>query len=307
MADFVAENRSWASSVGILKRGLREGAKTLLQARYELGDPLSLDVVSAFRHRREFGRVPIDARWTTAAAILQAADTSCYAAKENGRNRVQTWNDSDLAMRERHGEMQWSARIENALDNDGFVLYAQRIEALRRPPGGMRVEVLLRMVDGDGALVPPGVFFSAAERLGLASRIVVHDPGPSTRCCAWSRSPRRTKAARGLMIDAAVVSRLRARVVHPGVGPSSREASYGNCNDLYGTALAESARGLGVAADLQRRQHPTPRGMRCRRRRAAVDLSGADRSRAGRVGTRHDGRQRQFPGGAQLFPRSQPV
>jgi diguanylate cyclase (GGDEF)-like protein/PAS domain S-box-containing protein len=139
-----------------------------------------------FRIGVSIGLVPIDDRWTTPAAILQAADTSCYAAKENGRNRVQIWNDSDLALRERHGELQWTARIENALDHDGFVLYAQRIEAMRRPTGGVRAEVLLRMAAGDGTLVPPGVFFPAAERFGLASRI---DRWVLSKAIAWLGGP----------------------------------------------------------------------------------------------------------------------
>ena len=84
--------------------------------------------------------MPVDDRWTTAAAIMQAADASCYAAKEGGRNRVHLWFDTDTAIRVRAGEMQWAMRIEQALDQNQFVLYAQRIEELGqevpRHPGG---------------------------------------------------------------------------------------------------------------------------------------------------------------------------
>ena len=127
-----------------------------------------------FRIGASIGLVPITGRWPSAAAILQAADTSCYAAKEQGRNRVHTWFDTDLAMLARHGEMQWTERIELALDEDRFVLYAQRIEALHLPPAGrpgLHAEVLLRLVEPGGALVLPGVFLPAAERFNLATRI----------------------------------------------------------------------------------------------------------------------------------------
>ena len=88
-----------------------------------------------FRIGMSIGLVPVDRRWQTTAAIQQAADTSCYAAKEAGRNRVHTWFDTDVAMRERQYEMQWTTRIEHALDEDGFVLYAQRLTPLKgRPP-----------------------------------------------------------------------------------------------------------------------------------------------------------------------------
>jgi len=124
-----------------------------------------------FRIGASIGLVPVDSRWTTTVAVIQAADISCYAAKEAGRNRVHAWFDTDLAMRARHGEMQWAARLEQALDDNRFVLYAQRIEALDDQHHGLHAEVLLRMIDGDGSVVPPGAFLPAAERFHFASRI----------------------------------------------------------------------------------------------------------------------------------------
>ncbi|MBC7666563.1 MAG: PAS domain-containing protein [Caulobacter sp.] len=127
-----------------------------------------------FRIGMSIGLVPLDRRWQTAAALQQAADTACYAAKEAGRNRVHTWFDTDLAMRERQFETQWVTRIESAIDDDGFVLYAQRLTPLKhRPdaPGGVYAEVLLRMGQDGGPLVAPGAFLPAAERFHLASRI----------------------------------------------------------------------------------------------------------------------------------------
>ena len=124
-----------------------------------------------FRTGASIGLVPIDSRWSTPLAIIQAADTSCYAAKEAGRNRVHVWSDTDEAMQARHGEMQWAARIEQALDENRFVLFAQRIVPLNGVPSGLYAEVLLRMVDGDGSLVQPSAFLPAAERFHFASRI----------------------------------------------------------------------------------------------------------------------------------------
>jgi diguanylate cyclase (GGDEF)-like protein/PAS domain S-box-containing protein len=124
-----------------------------------------------FRIGASIGLVPVDRSWPTTAAILQAADTSCYAAKEAGRNRVHTWFDTDQEMRNRHGEMQWATRIEQALDEDRFMLFAQRIAALNGENGGLHAEVLLRMRDHDGSPVLPGAFLPAAERFHLASRI----------------------------------------------------------------------------------------------------------------------------------------
>lgn len=124
-----------------------------------------------FRIGTSIGLVPVDNRWPNTVAILQAADKSCYAAKDAGRNRVHIWSDSDLAMRVRHGEIQWTTRIEQALDEDRFVLFAQRIEPLKDTGRGIHAEVLLRLIDADGSVVPPGAFMPAAERYNLASRI----------------------------------------------------------------------------------------------------------------------------------------
>ena len=124
-----------------------------------------------FRIGTSIGLVPVDKRWATTVAIQQAADASCYAAKEAGRNRVHAWFDTDSAMHERQFEMQWTARIEKALDEDGFALYAQRIAPLHGNAAGLHAEVLLRMTQADGAVVQPGAFLPAAERFHLVSRI----------------------------------------------------------------------------------------------------------------------------------------
>lgn len=124
-----------------------------------------------FRIGTSIGLVPVDKRWANTAAAMQAADTSCYAAKEAGRNRVHAWFDTDKAMRARHGEMQWASRLEQALDENKFVLYAQRIEPLSHGSTGLHAEVLIRLLDSDGSLIPPSAFLPAAERFHMATRI----------------------------------------------------------------------------------------------------------------------------------------
>lgn len=124
-----------------------------------------------FRIGASIGLVPVDDRWTGTSAILQAADTSCYAAKEAGRNRVHVWFDTDQAMRLRQGEMRWATRIEQALDDNRFVLFWQRIEPLNASARGVHAEVLLRLGQPDGTLIAPGAFLPSAERFHLASRI----------------------------------------------------------------------------------------------------------------------------------------
>jgi len=128
-----------------------------------------------FRVGASIGLVPIHPAWADIEAIQQAADRCCYAAKEAGRNRVHLWFDSDIAMQDRRSQMQWTSRIEQALDTDGFCLFAQRVASQKPSPTGtspgIRAEVLLRMKNDDGSLTQPGLFLPAAERFHLASRI----------------------------------------------------------------------------------------------------------------------------------------
>ncbi|MGY6215319.1 EAL domain-containing protein [Methylolobus aquaticus] len=109
------------------------------------------------------GLVSIDPKTDTVASVFQAADTACYAAKEQGRNRVQVFSQDDCALVQRHGEMLWVPRIQEALSNDRFVLYYQPIVPLS---GGLERhgEILLRMRDRDGKLVMPSAFIPSAER-----------------------------------------------------------------------------------------------------------------------------------------------
>jgi diguanylate cyclase (GGDEF)-like protein len=124
-----------------------------------------------FRIGTSIGLVPLDDRWPNTASVMQAADAACYAAKEAGRNRVHAWFDADLHLRLRHGEMQWVTRLEQALDENRFELFAQRIRPIRAPGQGLHCEVLLRLREPDGQLVPPGAFLPAAERFHMAPRI----------------------------------------------------------------------------------------------------------------------------------------
>jgi diguanylate cyclase (GGDEF)-like protein/PAS domain S-box-containing protein len=124
-----------------------------------------------FRVNASIGLVPVDGRWATTAAVQQAADSSCYAAKEAGRNRVHAWSESDASMQVRKGEIHWATRLEAALDGNEFTLYFQRIQSLNEATRGLHAEILLRLGTEGGSLTLPGVFMPAAERFNLASRI----------------------------------------------------------------------------------------------------------------------------------------
>ncbi len=105
------------------------------------------------------------------AGVLRRADAACYAAKEQGRNRVHVYHDDDAEMARMHSEMRWVARINHALEADAFELYYQAVHAAgTQRSGAPYYEFLLRMREGE-SLVAPGNFLPAAERYGLATRV----------------------------------------------------------------------------------------------------------------------------------------
>jgi EAL domain-containing protein (putative c-di-GMP-specific phosphodiesterase class I) len=68
--------------------------------------------------------------------------------------------------------MQWVARIQDALAQDGFRLRYQPILPLTESgETGRHYEILLCMEDDDGLLIPPGIFLPAAERYDLMPAI----------------------------------------------------------------------------------------------------------------------------------------
>jgi EAL domain-containing protein (putative c-di-GMP-specific phosphodiesterase class I) len=71
----------------------------------------------------------------------------------------------------RRREMQWAARINNALEDSRFEIYRQVIQPLQVPDQGLHYELLLRMRDEAGKIVAPDQFIAAAERYGLTPNI----------------------------------------------------------------------------------------------------------------------------------------
>ncbi|HET7924721.1 MAG TPA: EAL domain-containing protein, partial [Rhodanobacteraceae bacterium] len=125
---------------------------------------------SALQIGVSIGIVPVEARSESVATLMSAADVACYVAKDLGRNRIHVYEEDDAAAR--HQEMQWVARITRALEEERFELYYQPIVPIA---AGLdhwpHYELLLRMRDERGELVPPTAFIPAAERYNLMPAI----------------------------------------------------------------------------------------------------------------------------------------
>jgi len=124
-----------------------------------------------FRLGCSVGVVPITGDSEDVATLLSAADSACSAAKEAGRNRVYSFQENDLDLMRRRREMQWAARINNALEESRFELYRMTILPLQKVEPGEHYELLLRMKDEAGKIVSPDNFIAAAERYGITPAI----------------------------------------------------------------------------------------------------------------------------------------
>ncbi|HWJ34665.1 MAG TPA: EAL domain-containing protein [Steroidobacteraceae bacterium] len=116
------------------------------------------------------GIVEITSETPTVANVMSAADVACYAAKDQGRNRVQLYQPDNVP--ERHREMHWVSKLTRACDESRFELFYQPIV----PIGANRsereqFELMLRLRDESGALIAPAEFIPAAERYNVMPSI----------------------------------------------------------------------------------------------------------------------------------------
>lgn len=143
-----------------------------------------------FQIGASFGIVPLN-RDLPEPNALSLADLACYSAKDEGRNRVHIYQADDQLMVERRSEMKWVAHIKAALNEERFLLYAQRLLPLSRERSNITYhEVLVRMVDKNQQLVLPGQFIPAAERYDIMHRI---DEWVFREASKWLMQPENSK------------------------------------------------------------------------------------------------------------------
>ena len=124
-----------------------------------------------FKVAASIGLVQIDAASSGVVELLKQADTACFVAKEEGRNRINIYSSDDEAISQRRGEMQWLNRIQSAIDENRLLLNTQPIVPINHDEHGIHVELLVRLITEQGEIVQPGSFLPAAERYGISPQI----------------------------------------------------------------------------------------------------------------------------------------
>lgn len=124
------------------------------------------------------GLVAINAQSYSLESVLNEADAACYVSKNRGRNCVHVYQAEDKELAQQHSEVQWVARIKNAIANNQFRLYYQPIIPLASSQASKQYnEILLRLIDENGEEIPAMTFLPVAERYNLMPTIdrwVIH-------------------------------------------------------------------------------------------------------------------------------------
>jgi EAL domain-containing protein (putative c-di-GMP-specific phosphodiesterase class I) len=160
---------------------------------------------------------------------LAAAESACKAAKDRGRNRAEAYLAADESVVRRFTDITIAASLRGAVAEDRLRLDAQFILPLDvlhgNPP---HFELLLRMIDDDGATVGPDRFLSAANRYQLMPTIdrwVIHHAlaqlRPHTATIAATRAVFAINFSGQSLNDAEFADELIACIEASGLPPQS--------------------------------------------------------------------------------------
>ena len=158
-----------------------EFAVILPRADVETGQRVADEIVELVRERLSGGAdrsLPVTASVgvaqftadTSAEDVLVAADLAMYDAKEGGRDRTSTYANGGRRPSGVQARINWLTRVRKALDDDGLRIVAQPILDRRGGPAAM-FELLVRLADVDGSLIPPAAFLYVAERFDLVQDV----------------------------------------------------------------------------------------------------------------------------------------
>lgn len=136
---------------------------TIEQHRFEWNDEI-------FKHTISMSLVELDEGVDSVSHLLSIAERTCFESKRKGGGEISTYNHSREYIDKTQQQMKIIPIIHQALEQDQFTLYFQKIIPFKNQQEE-KVEVLLRMTDKHGRIKPPGHFIPIAERFHLITEI----------------------------------------------------------------------------------------------------------------------------------------
>ena len=108
--------------------------------------------------------------------VISAADRACRQAKLGNSGGLVVYEKYALAFQQHEAELRMMSKLSTPAATDGLYLEMQPILSLSAPYDSLNFEVLLRMLDQQGNMVPTARVISAGEasgRMGVIDRWVV--------------------------------------------------------------------------------------------------------------------------------------
>ncbi|MBU4611374.1 EAL domain-containing protein [Achromobacter sp. GG226] len=124
----------------------------------------------AFQVRTSIGLIEIAADMRAQDAI-SAADRACREAKRGTHGHVVTYEKDDPAFQARIEELRLIEALGSTFSPAGLMLMMQPIMSLQSPEASLNFEVLLRMREPDGTILPAGRVIAAAEANGTIGEL----------------------------------------------------------------------------------------------------------------------------------------
>jgi diguanylate cyclase (GGDEF)-like protein len=140
---------------------LRQGAEAVGATLGDGSVPISISI----------GVATVDARAQEFAHAFAAAETVCKAANDRGRNRVESYQESDASIVRRFADVNLMGDLRDAIEQGRLRLCAQVIAPLDGRGGAPHFEILLRMQNAAGDTLGPDHFMSAALRYQMMPEI----------------------------------------------------------------------------------------------------------------------------------------
>lgn len=130
---------------------------------YRVGD-------RAFHVRGSMGLIEVGTEMQVKDAV-STADRACHEAKTGSGDGLVIFERNARAFDQHEAELKLVERLSTPHATDGLFLMMQPIMSLTRPYDSLNFEVLLRMMDEDGRLIPTDRLISAGESSGRMSVI----------------------------------------------------------------------------------------------------------------------------------------
>jgi diguanylate cyclase (GGDEF)-like protein/PAS domain S-box-containing protein len=117
------------------------------------------------------GIVPLNDSTTSLTELKRVADLICYQAKDAGGNRIEILETGKSHFKKHTGELKILEELQKSLEKENFKLYTQQIKPLDDLNDILFYEVLLRMKNTEGELLPANSFLHTAEAYHMLSAI----------------------------------------------------------------------------------------------------------------------------------------